>query len=71
MLTWVLISDVVCVCMQPQSSLMDLMDTVLGGPADQAADPWGAGAGAAAAAGGPASDPWQSYGKPADASQTF
>lgn len=46
---------------EPQSSLMDLMDTVLEGPADQAADPWGAGAGAAATA-GPASDPWQSYG---------
>lgn len=44
----------------PQSSLMDLMDTVLEGPADQAADPWGAGAAAAAA--GPASDPWQPYG---------
>ncbi|XP_051571332.1 epsin-2-like isoform X3 [Myxocyprinus asiaticus] len=37
----------------PQSSLMDLM-------ANQASDPWGAGAGAAAA--GTASDPWQSYG---------
>ncbi|XP_077069361.1 epsin-2 [Siphateles boraxobius] len=42
----------------PQSSLMDLIDPVLKGPADQAADPWGAGAAAA----GPASDPWQSYG---------
>ncbi|XP_067238468.1 epsin-2 isoform X1 [Chanodichthys erythropterus] len=42
----------------PQSSLMDLMDPVLEGPADQAADPWGAGAAAA----GPASDPWKSYG---------
>ncbi|XP_067275591.1 epsin-2 isoform X2 [Pseudorasbora parva] len=41
-----------------ESSLMDLMDPVLEGPADQAADPWGAGAAAA----GPASDPWQSYG---------
>lgn len=37
---------------------MDLIDPVLKGPADQAADPWGAGAAAA----GPASDPWQSYG---------
>ncbi|KAI7803323.1 putative epsin-2 [Triplophysa rosa] len=46
---------------EPQSSLMDLIDTVLEGPANQAADPWGAGAGAAAAA-GPVSDPWQSYG---------
>uniref|UniRef100_A0A671S960 Epsin-2-like n=1 Tax=Sinocyclocheilus anshuiensis TaxID=1608454 RepID=A0A671S960_9TELE len=46
----------------PQSSLMDLMDTVPEGPADQASDPWGAGAAAAAAAAGPASDPWQSYG---------
>ncbi|XP_016297150.1 epsin-2-like [Sinocyclocheilus anshuiensis] len=44
----------------PQSSLMDLMDTVPKGPADQTSDPWGAGVGAAAA--GPASDPWQSYG---------
>ncbi|KAK7174546.1 hypothetical protein R3I93_001683 [Phoxinus phoxinus] len=44
-----------------ESSLMDLIDPVLKGPADQAADPWGAGAAAAAAA-GPASDPWQSYG---------
>lgn len=35
------------------------MDPVLEGPADQAADPWGAGAAAA----GPASDPWKSYGK--------
>ncbi|ROL49433.1 Epsin-2 [Anabarilius grahami] len=42
----------------PQSSLMDLMDPVLEGTADQAADPWGAGAAAA----GPASDPWKSYG---------
>ncbi|CAM4353210.1 unnamed protein product [Leuciscus chuanchicus] len=42
----------------PQSSLMDLIDPVLKGPADQAADPWGAGAAAA----GPTSDPWQSYG---------
>ncbi|XP_048048077.1 epsin-2 isoform X1 [Megalobrama amblycephala] len=42
----------------PQSSLMDLMDPVLEGPAAQAADPWGAGAAAA----GPASDPWKSYG---------
>uniref|UniRef100_A0A8C1XKE4 Epsin 2 n=1 Tax=Cyprinus carpio TaxID=7962 RepID=A0A8C1XKE4_CYPCA len=42
----------------PQSSLMDLMDSVLEGPADQTSDPWGAGAAAA----GPASDPWQSYG---------
>ncbi|XP_067238470.1 epsin-2 isoform X2 [Chanodichthys erythropterus] len=41
-----------------ESSLMDLMDPVLEGPADQAADPWGAGAAAA----GPASDPWKSYG---------
>ncbi|KAK7168017.1 hypothetical protein R3I94_002160 [Phoxinus phoxinus] len=41
-----------------ESSLMDLIDPVLKGPADQAADPWGAGAAAA----GPASDPWQSYG---------
>ncbi|KAK1805166.1 hypothetical protein P4O66_019525 [Electrophorus voltai] len=39
----------------PQSSLMDLMDAV----PDRPVDPWGAGAGAAAA---PASDPWQSYG---------
>ncbi|XP_052405841.1 epsin-2 isoform X1 [Carassius gibelio] len=47
----------------PQSSLMDLMDAVPEGPANQASDPWGAGAGAAAAAAaGPASDPWQSYG---------
>ncbi len=38
---------------------MDLMDPVLKGPADQTSDPWGAGAAAA----GPASDPWQSYGK--------
>ncbi|XP_016405157.1 epsin-2-like [Sinocyclocheilus rhinocerous] len=42
----------------PQSSLMDLMETVPKGPADQTSDPWGAGAAAA----GPASDPWQSYG---------
>ncbi|XP_016122906.1 epsin-2-like [Sinocyclocheilus grahami] len=42
----------------PQSSLMNLMDTVPKGPADQTSDPWGAGAAAA----GPASDPWQSYG---------
>lgn len=42
----------------PQSSLMDLMDPVLEGPANQTSDPWGAGAAAA----GPASDPWQSYG---------
>ncbi|XP_051995406.1 epsin-2-like isoform X2 [Xyrauchen texanus] len=42
----------------PKSSLMDLMDTVLVGPANQAADPWGAGAAAA----GPTSDPWESYG---------
>ncbi|XP_051742650.1 epsin-2 [Ctenopharyngodon idella] len=42
----------------PQSSLMDLMDPVLEGPAAQAADPWGAGAAAAV----PASDPWKSYG---------
>ncbi|XP_048048088.1 epsin-2 isoform X2 [Megalobrama amblycephala] len=41
-----------------ESSLMDLMDPVLEGPAAQAADPWGAGAAAA----GPASDPWKSYG---------
>ncbi|XP_039542134.1 epsin-2 isoform X2 [Pimephales promelas] len=41
-----------------ESSLMDLIDPVLKGPADQAADPWGAGGAAA----GPASDPWQSYG---------
>ncbi|TRY59070.1 hypothetical protein DNTS_008391 [Danionella cerebrum] len=38
----------------PQSSLMDLMDPVLEGSGDQAADPWGAGAAAP--------DPWQSYG---------
>ncbi|KAA0705505.1 Epsin-2 EPS-15-interacting protein 2 [Triplophysa tibetana] len=47
---------------EPQSSLMDLIDTVLEGPANPAEDPWGAGAGAAAAAAtGPVSDPWQSY----------
>lgn len=34
------------------------MDAVPGGPVD----PWGSGGGGAAAA--PASDPWQSYGKP-------
>lgn len=70
-MTWVLISDVVFVRMQPQSSLMDLIDTVLESPANPVADPWGAGAGAAAAAAGSVSDPWQSYGKPADASKTF
>ncbi|XP_046690571.1 epsin-2 isoform X3 [Silurus meridionalis] len=52
---------------EPQSSLLNLMDAVPGGPVD----PWGAGAGgapppaataAAAAASAPASDPWQSYG---------
>ncbi|XP_063075325.1 epsin-2 [Engraulis encrasicolus] len=43
---------------EPQSALMDLMDTVPEGPADQAPDPWGAPAGAAAAA----PDPWQAYG---------
>ncbi|KAF5889010.1 epsin-2 isoform X1, partial [Clarias magur] len=54
---------------EPQSSLMDLLDVVPGGPAD----PWGAGGGAGASATGasaaaaaakaaPASDPWQSYG---------
>lgn len=54
-------------CVQPpQSSLMDLMDAVPKVPADQASDPWGAGAAAAA---GPASDPWQPYGKHKD-SQT-
>lgn len=56
-------SNSVCVC-QPQSSLMDLMDAVPGGPVD----PWGAGAGGgggggAAAAAAPVSDPWQNYGK--------
>lgn len=55
---WALISYVVCV-QPPQSSLMDLIDPALEGPADQTSDPWGAGAAAA----GPASDPWQSYGK--------
>ncbi|XP_017310521.1 epsin-2 [Ictalurus punctatus] len=47
---------------EPQSTLMDLIDAVPGGPVD----PWGAGARAAAAAPAPAtaptSDPWQSYG---------
>ncbi|KAM9493610.1 epsin-2 isoform 1-T2 [Clarias gariepinus] len=51
---------------EPQSSLMDLLDVVPGGPAD----PWGAGGGAGASPAGaaakakaaPASDPWQSYG---------
>lgn len=42
----------------PQSSLMDLMNPVPEGPANQGTDPWGAGAAAA----GPTSDPWQSYG---------
>ncbi|XP_030646233.1 epsin-2 [Chanos chanos] len=41
----------------PQSSLMDLMDTVPEGT-DQVDDPWGGGAAAAA----PPSDPWQAYG---------
>lgn len=37
------------------------MDAVPGGPVD----PWGSGGGGAAAAPtAPASDPWQSYGKP-------
>ncbi|XP_036408612.1 epsin-2 [Megalops cyprinoides] len=39
-----------------QTSLMDLMDAVPEGPADQVSDPWGTGAAAAA------SDPWQSFG---------
>ncbi|XP_073801011.1 epsin-2 isoform X1 [Danio rerio] len=55
-----LMSVVVGVCAQPpQSSLMDLMDAVPEGHANQGTDPWGAGAAAAA---GPTSDPWQSYG---------
>ncbi|GAA6099116.1 epsin-2 isoform X1 [Tachysurus ichikawai] len=43
---------------EPQSSLMDLMDAVSGGPVD----PWGTGGGGGAAASAPSSDPWQSYG---------
>ncbi|XP_060752991.1 epsin-2 isoform X1 [Tachysurus vachellii] len=56
---------------EPQSSLMDLMDAVSGGPVD----PWGTGGGAAAAAAAaaaasaPSSDPWQSYGKPGSATK--
>ncbi|XP_008328275.1 epsin-2 isoform X3 [Cynoglossus semilaevis] len=42
---------------EPQSSLMDLMDVPEPGAS---ADPWGAGAGAGAAAA--SADPWQSYG---------
>ncbi|XP_027004235.2 epsin-2 [Tachysurus fulvidraco] len=52
---------------EPQSSLMDLMDAVSGGPVD----PWGTGGGgaAAAAASAPSSDPWQSYSKPGSATK--
>lgn len=49
---------------EPQSSLMDLIDTVPGGPVN----PWGAGEGGAGAA-APAPDPWQSYSKTGNATK--